>query len=151
MIRAALLLLLAGCAHAGGKGWEPAATCEPWPGVRVATEGPDCATVRAAFDWAAGVAISEGVSTQEELLDVAQRLSFVVLDVEHLYVNRRGIRVGGLLACDELPRVILDRGMRGLLHELVPHGRDCVSGARMPEPVGRERAAWRRFWSLGAW
>lgn len=139
----AALLLVVGCAHAPQ--WEVARTCRPWPGVTVSAEG-DCAAVAQAFDYAASLIASEGVASVAELQAVARKVSFVVLDVPRLYVNERGREVAGLLACDELPRVLLDRTLQGLAHELI-HARDCIYGRPPTEP----EAGWKLFWTLGAW
>lgn len=139
----ALILLLAGCAHVPQ--WETARTCRPWPGVSVAVEG-DCGHIARAFDLAADMLEAEGVQTKAETMEAARKVSFVVLDAPRLYVNSRGRTVAGFTACDELPRVILDRTLQGLAHELI-HARQCVSGAKLEEP----KAGWRSFWAFGAW
>lgn len=145
------LLLAVGCAHAHVGEWAAVPTCEPWPGVRVASESARCEAIAGAFDMAAAISEEEGIATRAELLERARAFSFVVLDVPHLYVNRNGNRVGGILACDDLPRVIMDRTLRGGLHEFVIHGGQCLRGDPLVEPEGAERSAWRRFWALGAW
>lgn len=140
---AILLLLVSGCA---AKGWRPVTTCEPWPGVRVASESVRCEAIAGAFDMAASLAESEGAATRRELEYVARKVSFVVIDVPRLYTNQRGREVAGLLACDELPRVLLDRTLQGLGHELL-HARDCIYGRPLTEP----KSGWKSFWTLGAW
>lgn len=147
----ALVLLFAGCAHAHAGEWAAVPTCEPWPGVRVASESVRCEAISGAFEMAAAIAEEEGIATRAETMERARAFSFVVLDVPFLYVNRDGNRVGGILACDELPRIIMDRTLRGGLHEFVLHARQCLNGDPLVEPEGAERSAWRRFWALGAW
>lgn len=145
-MRALALLLLASCAHAHTGEWVPADACRPWPGVVVANESElSCGTIASAFDRAASIAEAVGVSSRLELEGVAREVAFVIIDTPRLYVNRHGKEVAGFMACDALPRVILDRTLQGLLHELL-HARDCVSGQRQ-----LDAKAWKEFWALGEW
>lgn len=141
------MLLLVGCAHvAAPSDWESVSSCKVWGGVLVANEsGLSCERIAEAFDRAAEVAELWRIASREDLEAAAQEVSFVVLDQPRLYVNQRGREVAGLMACDALPRVIMDRTLQGLLHELL-HARDCVTGGR-----DNEFRAWRSFWALGAW